>query len=232
MPSIKIATPSDRSLFTSFAAKKTGKDKSMAKSSANSGSSEDLKQKILKIAKFGFSESDTALLAKITASSLKKMLKADAEFGRNYKKAELEAQFEAEAAFHSRACGYQTTEVIFVYIPSPEKEPVENDASGTMTTKPADTENEMSIQVDTMGMSSEDVTNEIRKLIEAGLNMKLKEVRIVRKFLPPDTSSCNSWLINRRSERWSKNPTGGGDLDQQELERLRKIASAEIAENS
>lgn len=231
MQTAKRGLLSGRKWFTLIAEKKTRKETALPKRSAKAEFSPELKLKLLKIAKFGFSESDTALLAKISAAELKRIKELDPEFGRDYKKAELEAQLEAEAAFHNRACGYQTTEVIFVYIPSAEKDPGDNDAAGPMTTKP-DTENEMSIQVDTMGMNAEEVTNEIREMIEAGLNMKLKEVRIVRKFLPPDTSSCNSWLINRRSERWCKNPTGGGELDQQELARLRKIASAEIDENS
>ena len=204
----------------------------MAARSAKSEYSEDLKQKILKIAKFGFSESDTALLAKISATDLKKLLKADAEFSRNYKKAELEAQFEAEAAFHSRACGYQTIEVIYVYIPSADKDTEDKNAAGTANTNTADASQELILHSEAICGNGADIKGEIRKMIEAGLNMKLKEIRFVKKYLPPDTSSCNSWLINRRSERWSKNPTGGGDLDQQELERLRKIASAEIAQNS
>ncbi|MBE2217970.1 MAG: hypothetical protein IAE90_07205 [Ignavibacteria bacterium] len=193
---------------------------------------EELKLKILKIAKFGFSESDTALLAKISTADLRKIKGLDPDFGRDYKKAELEAQFEAEAAFHNRACGYQTTEVIFVYIPSAEKDPGDNDAAGTKDTNSADASQELLIHSETICGNEADIKSEIRQMIEAGLNMKLKEVRFVKKFLPPDTSSCNSWLINRRSERWSKNPTGGGELDQQELARLRKIASAEIDENS
>lgn len=204
----------------------------MAKRSVNAEGSEDLKQKILKIAKFGFSESDTALLAKISAAELKKMIRLDAEFGKNYKKAELEAQFEVEAAFHSRACGYQTTEVIYVYIPSADKDNQDKDGAGNANTSSDDASQELILHSETICGNEADIKSEIQKMIAAGLNMKLKEVRFVKKFLPPDTSSCNAWLINRRSERWSKNPTGGGDLDQQELERLRKIASEEIAQNS
>ncbi len=213
-------------------AKNTGKEGELTKRTVDSGHSEELKQKILKIAKFGFSESDTALLAKISAAELKKMLKADSEFGRDYKKAELEAQFEAEAAFHSRACGYQAIEVTYVYIPSADNSTDDKDAAGTTNTNSDDESQELILHSETICGNGTDIKSEIRKIVEAGLNLKLKEVRFAKKFLPPDTSSCSSWLNNRRSERWSKNPTGGGDLDQQELERLRKIASAEIAQNS
>lgn len=204
----------------------------MPKRSAKTEFSPELKLKLLKIAKFGFSESETALLAKISAAELKRIKELDPEFGRDYKKAELEAQLEAEAAFHNRACGYQTTEVIYVYIPSAEKDTGDKLTAGATDSKSLVSAKEFVLHSETICGNDVDIKNEIRKMIEAGLDMKLKEIRFVKKFLPPDTSSCNSWLINRRSERWSKNPTGGGELDQQELARLRKIASAEIDENS
>lgn len=208
----KIVLPSGRSLFTLCAAKQTRKERTMARRSVNDVSSEDVKQKLLKIAKFGFSESDTAILANISAAELKKMMKLDAEFGRNYKKAELEAQFEVEAAFHSRACGYQTIEVIHVYSPIAGKGPENKDNAVTSNKGFDDVSQELILHSKTLCGNEADMKSEIRNMIAAGLDVKLKEVRFVKKFLPPDTSSCITWLINRRSERWSKNPTGGGAL--------------------
>ncbi len=62
-------------------------------------------------------------------------------------------------------------------------------------------------------------------------SVKLKEIKKVKKFVPPDASSAMAWLINRRSTRWSKNPTAGSELANQEIIRLKRIAAQETEEN-
>lgn len=62
-------------------------------------------------------------------------------------------------------------------------------------------------------------------------SIKLKEIRKVKKFVPPDASSAMAWLINRKSARWSKNPAAGSELANQEIMRLKRIAAQEADEN-
>ncbi|MBZ0204253.1 MAG: hypothetical protein K8I03_14655 [Ignavibacteria bacterium] len=62
-------------------------------------------------------------------------------------------------------------------------------------------------------------------------SVKLKEIKKVKKFVPPDASSAVAWLINRKSGRWSKNPTTGSELANHEIMRLKRIAAQEADEN-
>lgn len=62
-------------------------------------------------------------------------------------------------------------------------------------------------------------------------DFKIKEVKKIKKFVPPDVSSAIAWLNNRKPERWSKNPGIVNELNSSELSRLRKIASREAEEN-
>lgn len=60
---------------------------------------------------------------------------------------------------------------------------------------------------------------------------KLKETKLVKKFVPPDASAALIWLYNRRGERWSKNPDSSNELNNAELSKLRKIALQEAEDN-
>ncbi len=65
--------------------------------------------------------------------------------------------------------------------------------------------------------------------IEPG--MVLKEIKYVKKMIPPDGSACLIWLYNRRGERWSKNPDSSNEPNNAELSKLRKIALQEAEDN-
>ncbi len=55
--------------------------------------------------------------------------------------------------------------------------------------------------------------------------MKLKEIKYVKKFVPPDASSALIWLYNRRGERWMRNPNNSPGLSvEQYLEEKEKAA--------
>lgn len=193
-------------------AKNTGKEGKLPKRTVDSGHSEELKQKILKIAKFGFSESDTALLVKISAAELKKMLKADSEFGRDYKKAELEAQLEAEAAFHSRACGYQTIEVTYVYIPSADNSTDDKDAAGITNTNSDDESQELILHSETICGNGADIKSEIRRIVEAGLNLKLKEVRFAKNSCRLIHQAAAPGLITAEAKGGARIQSAGATL--------------------
>ncbi len=61
--------------------------------------------------------------------------------------------------------------------------------------------------------------------------LKLKEIRKVKKTVPPDASSDLIWLYNRRGERWSKNPNTSSELSNNETEILKKRVSEIVDEN-
>jgi hypothetical protein len=67
---------------------------------------------------------------------------------------------------------------------------------------------------------------------ENGESFKIKEKREVNKYIPADTTSAISWLINRRPDRWSKNPAANADLNETQLTVLRDVAEKIIDENS
>ncbi len=60
---------------------------------------------------------------------------------------------------------------------------------------------------------------------------KLKEKRIVKKFVPPDASAGLIWLYNRRGERWSKNPNTSSNVSMEELLKEKDSAAQEAKEN-
>jgi hypothetical protein len=61
--------------------------------------------------------------------------------------------------------------------------------------------------------------------------LKLKEIRKVKKYVPPDASSDLIWLYNRRGDRWSKNPNTNNELTSSETEILKKRALILADEN-
>jgi hypothetical protein len=76
----------------------------------------------------------------------------------------------------------------------------------------------------------EEHTSEIPEKAGEGA-LKTKEVKQVKKFVPPDPTSALAWLHNRRMERWSKNPSQTNDLTESETSRLRRLAAIEADEN-
>jgi transcriptional regulator with XRE-family HTH domain len=62
-------------------------------------------------------------------------------------------------------------------------------------------------------------------------SLKIKEMKKVKKFVPPDATSAMAWLINRRSEKWSKNPGIVNELSGNEITKLKRLAVKEMQEN-
>ncbi len=60
---------------------------------------------------------------------------------------------------------------------------------------------------------------------------KIKEMKKVKKFVPPDAASAMAWLNNRRSEKWSKNPGIVNELSGSEITKLKKLAVKEMQES-
>lgn len=60
---------------------------------------------------------------------------------------------------------------------------------------------------------------------------KIKEMKKVKKFVPPDATSAMAWLINRRSEKWSKNPGIVNELSGNEITKLKRLAVKEMQDN-
>ncbi|MEO8513710.1 MAG: hypothetical protein ABI543_09135 [Ignavibacteria bacterium] len=61
--------------------------------------------------------------------------------------------------------------------------------------------------------------------------LKLKEIRKVKKFIPPDASSDLIWLYNRRGERWSKNPNVSSSESYEDYAKEKQKALKEAKEN-
>lgn len=61
--------------------------------------------------------------------------------------------------------------------------------------------------------------------------LKLKETRKVKKFVPPDASAGLIWLYNRRGERWSKNPNNSSSESIEEYFKEKEKARKEAREN-
>lgn len=66
---------------------------------------------------------------------------------------------------------------------------------------------------------------------ESESSFKLKERKLVRKFVPPDAANALIWLFNRKGTKWSKNPDANSELSNNELTTLRRLAAEEAAEN-
>jgi hypothetical protein len=78
--------------------------------------------------------------------------------------------------------------------------------------------------------TTEEHTSEIPEKAGEGA-LKTKEVKQVKKFVPPDPTSALAWLHNRRMDRWSKNPSQVNELAENEISRLRRLAAIEAEEN-
>lgn len=61
--------------------------------------------------------------------------------------------------------------------------------------------------------------------------LKLKEIRKVKKFVPPDASAGLIWLYNRRGERWSKNPNVNSSESYEDYAKEKQKALKEAKEN-
>lgn len=61
--------------------------------------------------------------------------------------------------------------------------------------------------------------------------LKLKEIKKVKKFVPPDASSALIWLYNRRGERWSKNPNVNNNVSIEDFLKEKESAAQEAKEN-
>lgn len=61
--------------------------------------------------------------------------------------------------------------------------------------------------------------------------LKLKEIKRVKKFVPPDASAGLIWLYNRRGERWSKNPNVNSSESVEEYFKEKAKAVKEVKEN-
>ena len=60
---------------------------------------------------------------------------------------------------------------------------------------------------------------------------KLKEIRRVKKFVPPDASTDLIWLYNRWGEQWSKNPNNSNNVSIEEYFREKEAAKNEARAN-
>jgi len=78
--------------------------------------------------------------------------------------------------------------------------------------------------------TTEEHTSEIPEKAGEGA-LKTKEVKQVKKFVPPDPTSALAWLHNRRMDRWSKNPSQTNDLSENENARLRDIIERDAIAN-
>jgi hypothetical protein len=78
--------------------------------------------------------------------------------------------------------------------------------------------------------TTEEHTSEIPEKAGEG-TLRTKEVKQVKKFVPPDPTSALAWLHNRRMERWSKNPAQANELNDKEMETLKKLTAIEADKN-
>lgn len=60
---------------------------------------------------------------------------------------------------------------------------------------------------------------------------RIKEIKRVRKTVPPDATSAMAWLNNRKSEKWSKNPGAAAELSNNEITKLKDLALKEMQES-
>lgn len=60
---------------------------------------------------------------------------------------------------------------------------------------------------------------------------KLKEIKIVKKFIPPDANALLIYLYNRRGKRWSKNPDSASGITVEEYMELKRKTQKQAEEN-
>ncbi|HMQ79155.1 MAG TPA: hypothetical protein PKE39_14995 [Ignavibacteria bacterium] len=82
------------------------------------------------------------------------------------------------------------------------------------------------------------ITEEFRTYIPADSGeisdnpeVKLKETKIVKKFVPPDSSAALIYLYNIRGKRWSKNPESQSGITVEEYMELKRNAQKQAEEN-
>lgn len=83
-----------------------------------------------------------------------------------------------------------------------------------------------------------EVTEEYRTYIPADSEdktpnpeTKLKEIKFVKKFVPPDASASLIYLCNLRGSRWSKNPDSPSGITVEEYMDMKDKAQKEAEEN-
>ena len=83
-----------------------------------------------------------------------------------------------------------------------------------------------------------EVTEEYRTYIPAHSDdtspdpeTKLKEIKFVKKFIPPDASALLIYLYNRRGKRWSKNPDSSSGITVEEYLDMKDKVQKQAEEN-
>jgi hypothetical protein len=160
----------------------------MAKKEIKTKFSEDIINKIIKLAAHGVKNEDIENILQIEKGSIEQYAKKTQDFSREMQIAPVKIDIEVEKALFRRAVGYETTEDHWIYTP-----------------------------VFTEGIDEPE--------------LKLKEIRKVKKFVPADASSALIWLYNRMGERWSKNPAISSNETYEDYIREKKLDTKEAKEN-
>ncbi len=83
-----------------------------------------------------------------------------------------------------------------------------------------------------------EITEEYRTYIPANAEdksndppTKLKEIKFVKKFVPPDASASLIYLYNLRGSRWSKNPDNSSGMTVEEYLDMKDAVQKQAEEN-
>ncbi|MCC6865754.1 MAG: hypothetical protein IT280_06290 [Ignavibacteria bacterium] len=175
------------------------------KTTVNKISQSNLEQ-CIKYAECGITFKQIENLLGLSAGTLKSYAVKYPEYKRAFENAELIVQAKIEQALIKRALGYETSEIHIIYTKS-------------------------------SGSTNENQDDEEIQIFEDGLikpeelGMKVKEIRKVYKIVPPDNSAILSYLINRNSKRWSKNPAPESGKSIEDMLEDRKTGLKQATDN-